>query len=146
MLFLRVFELMLDSLTTKCLATSMPFTSINSTNQGPIHEIFEKKNYNCRNWKTQVFLSLPFQTVMLWLICRHRYFGLGFCTYMKVIFSKNLTFITIIYHTQFQFEKMSRTMKFFWNFCVFYVLKKGLKSANFPRIQTFSQIETLYGK
>ena len=32
------------------------------------------------------------------------------------------------------------------NFCVFYVLKKGLKSANFPRIQTFSQIETLYGK
>jgi hypothetical protein len=33
----------------------------------------------------------------------------------------------------------------FLNFCVFYVLKKGLKSANFPRIQTFSQIETLYG-
>jgi hypothetical protein len=50
-------------------------------------------------------------TVMLWLICRHRYIGLGFCTYMKVILTKNLTLITIIYHTQFQFEKMSRTMK-----------------------------------
>ena len=56
-------------------------------------------------------MNAPLHTVMLWLICRLRYFGLGFCTYMKIILAKNLTFITIIYHTQFQFEKMSRTMK-----------------------------------
>ena len=30
---------------------------------------------------------------------------------MKVISTKKLTFITIIYHTMFQFAKMSRTMK-----------------------------------
>ena len=30
---------------------------------------------------------------------------------MKVILTKKLTFITIIYHTMFQFAKMSRAMK-----------------------------------
>ena len=66
----------------------------------------------------------------------------------EIHFNKNLTFIIIIYYTKIQFAKISRTTKKcnFLNFYDFYVLKKGLKSANFPRIQTFSQIETLYGK
>jgi hypothetical protein len=44
-------------------------------------------------------------TVVLWLICRHR--EIGNSTYMKVILTKNLTFFNIIYHTKFQFAKMS---------------------------------------
>ena len=48
-------------------------------------------------------------TVVIWLICRHS--EIGNSTYMKVILTKKLTFITIIYHTKFQFAKMSRTMK-----------------------------------
>ena len=42
-------------------------------------------------------------TVVLWLIWRHR--NIGNSTYMKVILTKNITFITIIYYTQFQFAK-----------------------------------------
>ena len=62
---------------------------------------------------------------------------------MKVILTKKFTFITNIYHTKFQFAQISRTMKKcnILNFCDFYVLKKGFLGANFPRIQTFSQIE-----
>ena len=75
--------------------------------------------------------------------------GLGNSTYMKVILAKKFTLITIIYHTKIQFAKMSWTMKNkcnFLNFCHFYVLKNSFLGANFPRIQTFSQIKTLYGK
>jgi hypothetical protein len=66
-----------------------------------------------------LFLIWAPHTVVLWLICRHR--EIGNSTYMKVILTKNLNFITIIYHTKFQFVKMSRTMKemhFFPNFLV----------------------------
>ena len=81
-------------------------------------------------------------TVMLWLICRHRYFGLGFCTYMKVILIKNLTFIAIIIHSSNLRKCLELWKKCnFLNFCVFYVLKKGLKSANFTRIQTFCKLK-----
>ena len=67
---------------------------------------------------------LGHHTVMVWLICRHRYFGLGFCTYMKVILTKKLTFITIIYHTQFQFAKMSGTLGN-WHFLSIFLVKKS---------------------
>ena len=46
----------------------------------------------------------PYHTAVLWLICRHR--GIENSTYMKVIFTKNLTFINIICHTKFWFAKM----------------------------------------
>ena len=54
---------------------------------------------------------------------------LGNSTFMKVILTKNLIFIMIIYHTKFQFAKISRTMKKcnFLNFYDFYVLKNGEK-------------------
>ena len=60
-------------------------------------------------------------TVVHWLICQHR--DIGNSTYMKVILTKNLTFITIIYHTKFQLAKISGTMKKcnFLNFCDIYV-------------------------
>ena len=40
---------------------------------------------------------------------------------------KKLTFIDVIYHTRFQLEKISRTMKKcdFLNFSDFYVIKNG---------------------
>ena len=50
-------------------------------------------------------------TVVLWLICRHRLSYQGNSTYMKVILTKNLTFIIIIYHIKFQFAKISGTIK-----------------------------------
>ena len=56
---------------------------------------------------------------------------LGNSTYMKVILTKNLTFSNTSYHTKFQFEKISRTMKKMWFFKFrwllysFYVLKNG---------------------
>ena len=40
---------------------------------------------------------VPMHTVVLWLICRHR--NIQNSTNMKVILTKNLTFINIIYHT-----------------------------------------------
>ena len=75
-----------------------------------------------------IFKIQTSHTVVLWLICRHRYSYLGNSTYLKVILTKNLTFITIIYHSKFQFAKISRTMKKkcnFLNFCDFYVLRNG---------------------
>ena len=64
----------------------------------------------------------------LWCFCSYADIGnsyLGNSTYMKVILTKNLNFIIIIYHTKFQFAKISRTMKKcnFLNFYDFYVLK-----------------------
>ena len=68
-------------------------------------------------------------TVVLWLICRHR--DIENSTYMKVILTKNLTFITIIYHTKFQFAKMSRTMKKKCIFFHFLVHKNHRNSENY---------------
>ena len=58
---------------------------------------------------------------------------LGNSTYMKVVLTKTLTSIIIIYHTKFQFAKISRTMKKcnFLNFSDFYVLKNGKQKAFF---------------
>ena len=50
---------------------------------------------------------------------------------MKVISTKKLTFITIIYHKMFQFAKMSRTMKKMHFYSHFLVDKNhGLRTAN----------------
>ena len=63
---------------------------------------------------------------------------------MKVILTKNITFIITFYNTKLQFEKISRAMKKM-NFGDFYAhVPKKLKI--FPNIKTFSQIETFYDK
>ena len=66
-------------------------------------------------------------TRVFWLKCWHRYSNLRNSTYMKVILTKNLPIITIIYNTKFQFAKISRTMKKCncLNFCDLYVLRNG---------------------
>jgi hypothetical protein len=85
--------------------------------------IKSSKKFKMADSKKLRFSTPPIHTGMLYLICRHRYFGPGISTYMKVILTKNLTFITIIYHTKFQFAKISGTMKKdnFFNFCDIYV-------------------------
>ena len=93
-----------------------------------------------RHWKTRDIiprksLGYPemtaqiFHTVVLWLICRHK--ELGNSTYMKVILTKNLTFITIIYQKKFQFTKMSRTLKKTHFFLHFLVHKNHRNSKNY---------------
>ena len=66
----------------------------------------------------KLFQNLKMHTVVLWVICLHR--DIGNSTYMKVILTKNLTFITIIYHTKILFAKMSESLG---NFSVFYYIK-----------------------
>ena len=49
-----------------------------------------------------------------WCFCSYADIGNSYLwnsTYKKVILTKNLTFIIIVYYTKFQFAKISRTMK-----------------------------------
>ena len=65
-------------------------------------------------------------TVVLWLICQHR--DIGNSTYMKVIVTKNLTFINIIYHAKFQFAKMSGSLEN-WHFLTPFLVHKSHRNS-----------------
>ena len=86
---------------------SEPFTIAHFNVRHPVLRALWKEPCIYKNEQSSQLLTLirTLHTVVLWLICRHR--ELGNSTYMKVILTKNLAFINIIYHRKFQFAKMS---------------------------------------
>ena len=87
-------------------------------------------------WSTITLGLSKFNRVTLWCYCSYADIGnsyLGNSTYMKVILTKNLTFIIIICHTKFQFANIFRTMKknYFSEFLWFLCTKKWEKNQFF---------------